>query len=115
MRKRFLLSAQIIFLAACSTMNAVDQDAKLTPYVTDTEAATPVQVTATIESDPQPQPTQAPVIHIVALGETISSIALRYGVTIDAIVVANPGIQPTVMIVGDEVVIPLSSRREEQP
>ena len=53
-----------------------------------------------------PAATATPLVHIVSLGETISSIAFKYGVSIDAILLANPAISPKVMIVGDAVIIP---------
>ena len=52
-----------------------------------------------------PGATATPIVHIVSLGETISSIALKYGVSIDAILLANPAISPKVMSVGDAVII----------
>ena len=83
----------------------------MTPYVTGTTEIDSIETveTTVVEQTPLPVNTPTPVVHTVALGETISSIALQYGVTIDAIIAANPDIQPTVMIVGDTVIIPVSS------
>jgi hypothetical protein len=44
--------------------------------------------------------------HVVALGETISSIAFQYGKNMYAVLDANPGIDPYRMLVGSLVVIP---------
>jgi len=86
---------------------APEPEAILTPFFTSTPpeaAAAPAQPTAT----PQPEPTATPeaLIHIVALQETISSIALRYGVSMDAVIAANPDVDPRALTVGTELVIP---------
>src|SRR5262245_34700843 len=47
------------------------------------------------------------VIHIVQAGETLTSIANHYGVTIDAIVAANKLASPDAIYVGQKLIIPL--------
>ena len=83
-------------------------DVQLTPYYTRTpppaataEAAPTELPTATIEATP------APVTHEVALQETISSIALLYGVPTDAILEANPDVNPQSLTVGTQLLIPM--------
>ena len=49
---------------------------------------------------------EEPTTHVVALGETISSIAFQYGKDMFAVLAANPGIDPYRMLVGSLVVIP---------
>lgn len=45
-------------------------------------------------------------VYVVQSGDTFYSIAVKFGVTIDAIVQANPEIDPNFLSVGTEVVIP---------
>lgn len=45
-------------------------------------------------------------VYVVQSGDTFYSIAVQFGVTIDAIVQANPNIDPNYLSVGTEVVIP---------
>ena len=52
-------------------------------------------------------PTATPLVHIVAIGETISSIALRYGLDMGAVLAANPNINPNMLTAGTEVIVPL--------
>ena len=62
-------------------------EARLTPFFTSTPpeaASAPAQPTETPQTEPTATP--EPLIHEVALQETISSIALRYGVSMDAII-----------------------------
>ncbi|MBX3001405.1 MAG: LysM peptidoglycan-binding domain-containing protein [Caldilineaceae bacterium] len=48
----------------------------------------------------------APLIHTVQAGETLSQIATRYGVTVDAIVAANQLANPNLLHIGQRLEIP---------
>ena len=101
-----------MILAGCRGIQIPDTSgvSKLTPYIMQVDTIATAEIpTVVIETDLEPAPTATPIIHVVALGETISSIALNYGVLIDAIIKANPDAQPTTLIVGDELVIPASN------
>jgi LysM repeat protein len=46
-------------------------------------------------------------VHVVVRGDTLSSIGLAYGTTVDAILAANPQIaDPNLIVVGERIVIP---------
>lgn len=115
MKKAGSFGIILLILAGCRGIQNLDNSgvSKLTPFVTQVDtnaiAETPEAVTETVST---PAPTAVPIIHVVALGETISSIALLYGVPMDAISKANPDVKPTVLIVGDELVIPTSNNRQ---
>ena len=48
-----------------------------------------------------------PTIHIVVRGETLTSIAAAYGVTLIALEKANPTIvNPSLIVVGQRLIIP---------
>lgn len=102
-------------LAGCRGIQKTDNSgaSKLTPFVTQVEI---IEITETPEPAAElvstPAPTAASIIHVVVLGETISSIALLYGVPMDAIIKANPEAKPTALIVGDELIIPTSNSRQ---
>jgi LysM repeat protein len=51
-------------------------------------------------------PTPTPFVHIVQSGETLSGIALRYGVSLDDLLTVNPGINPRILTIGQELFIP---------
>jgi LysM repeat protein len=105
----------LMMLAGCRGIQDADNSgvSKLTPFATQADinaiTETPESVTEVVSTQ---VPTAAPTIHVVALGETILSIALLYGVQMDAITKANPDAKPTVLIVGDELVIPISNSRQ---
>ena len=83
-----------------------------------TEEATPEPVTqegpltiATADSaetsaEPTPLLSDGPRIHVVSAGETLVSIALRYGLTSEAIIAANELANPDQLDVGQELRIP---------
>ena len=63
-------------------------------------------VTATPVSPTEPTPGPLVAVHAVQAGETLSSIALQYSVTVEEIQQAN-GMQGTLIRAGDELVIPI--------
>jgi N-acetylmuramoyl-L-alanine amidase len=68
------------------------------------------------EAAPAPQPSpppptpppaqQASTTHTVAPGDTLTSIAIRYGTTVDQLLALNPGIDPYTIVAGQEVAVP---------
>ena len=104
------------FLAGCNPIYQPEPpvDAQLTPWHTSTANSTEPTVTTEVQaSTSTPAPTPTPTIHIVTLGETISSIALRYGLDMNTLLSANPEIDPYALIVGDPVIIPAGSIQEQ--
>jgi len=112
MKKSGCIGILLLVLAGCQELQISDtpRTNQLTPYITQTASTTAVEIPAAVtETASAPAPTATAIIHEVALGETMSSIALQYGVPMDAITRANPDAIPTTMIVGDELVIPSSN------
>jgi LysM repeat protein len=64
-------------------------------------------VASSAAPSPTAVPTPAQVVYTVKAGETLSQIAVRYGVTVDQIIAANPKIKnPNKIVAGDRIVIP---------
>ena len=86
------------------TPAAVIAAAETQPIVTLAPEATapPVPPTAT--------PTGEAVVHTIKRGQTLSQIALAYGVTVDAIVAANNLADPNRIITGQTLIIPAPGR-----
>jgi LysM repeat protein len=85
---------------------------RLTAYATRTFAAatpTPLGVTTT----PIPSPTPTPQVHVIALNQTLISIANLYGVSLEALQNANPEINPWALVVGQELLIPWQEPLED--
>ena len=74
-------------------------------------APTPTaSVAPTSEPTPSPSPSGSvcslPTTHVVARGETLTSIARRYGVTLAALEKANGIKNPSLIVVGQRLIIP---------
>jgi LysM repeat protein len=55
---------------------------------------------------PTPTPTATALIHIVKAGENLSTIAARYGTTVDAIVAANKLRNPDLILIDQVLILP---------
>ena len=123
MRKLLWLAVVLgLVLGACSgvegdpemTTSAVEPEIMVTPYHT----AAPVQTQAPTQTPtptltPPPLPTPTPFLHIVAEGETMIGIAGYYGVSLEALQVANPDVNANFLSVGAQLVIPLETEDGE--
>lgn len=103
----------LLALAACSTRPGSTSlpatgtpTAALTPYRA--PSRTPAPPGATASPAPPPSPTPTPLVHVVKSGEDMFGIALRYGVSLEALKTANPDVNPRAMSVGATLVIPAS-------
>ena len=114
MKRQIAWLVVVLWLSSCIPANqtpvatkTVTLTGELTPYLTSTA---PVVVTPkkTAPASPLPSPSATPRTHTIKKGETVSGIALSYGVTIDAILAANPQLNPNMMVVGSTLVVPAS-------
>ena len=81
----------------------------LTAYATRTvQSGAPQLNLATPTLLPTPSPT--PRTHVVARGETLGAIALRYGLSVEQLIAANPEVNPNLMVVGTPSKIPASQK-----
>jgi LysM repeat protein len=80
----------------------------LTLYRTPTPTASPQIPTLVPEISFTPAPTPTPVTHQIVKGDTLGGIALRFGVSLENLLAANPGIDPQFLRVGDAIIVPLN-------
>ena len=66
-------------------------------------------MTPVLSPTPLPSPTSTPRIHSVKLGETLGGIAWIYGVSVDRLMEINPEIDPYVLTVDMQVIIPVET------
>jgi LysM repeat protein len=83
-------------------------DVRLTPYTPPTATLSPVEDEPTSLPTPLPSPSPTPRTHVVKKGEDLGGIAFQYRVSLEALLAANPTIQPNAMSVGTTLVIPAS-------
>ncbi len=69
-------------------------------------AATPASSGGTAGASSAPAPGASPIVHVIAAGETLTSIAAKYGVSVQALVAANHIANPDSIEAGQRLVIP---------
>jgi LysM repeat protein len=104
---RVVAFAGLLLLAACIPSIATELPAAsdLRPYSTATQSETAAGPTG-LASAPQPLPSPTPSQYHVASGDTLSQIAEKYHVSLDALLVANPGVNPNALTLGQMLNIP---------
>jgi len=92
---------------ACAPQQTVStpRPVDLVPYLTATQA-TPQLTAPTLVAPETPLPTSTPFTYSVKSGDTISGIALQFGVSIDDLLAINPEISPSAMSIGTVLKIP---------
>ena len=96
----------VFLLTACASQPTLPtpQAVSLIPYLTVTQAATPTPEGLVAETTPLASPT--PFTYTIKQGETMSSVALKFGVSLDQLQAANPEVDPNAMSVGQVLRIP---------
>jgi len=77
----------------------------LSPYIQDTKTPTPEPSPGGTPT-PLPSPSPTPIMHTVTAGESFGTIAVKYGITVDALIIANPTVNPNAIPVGTVLNIP---------
>lgn len=83
----------------------------LTPFIASEKTLTPPPILISTIT-PFPSPTPTPRTHEVKKGEDLFGISLLYGVGLEALMAANPQVNPNLMSVGTVLVIPGSVGEE---
>lgn len=98
-----------LLLAACSptpeVLSPSTDTAVLTPY--QAASTTPEQVhspTPHFTEPPLASPT--PFTHVIAANETLLGLAESYGISLDALLAANPGVNANLLSIGQLIFIP---------
>lgn len=113
----------VFSLAACApssptsvSSNTTTPAGTLRPYPSETATATQLPtgfVSPTLSPTITPSPT--PVYYEVRLGDDMYSIAWRFDLSPQAIMTANPSVDPRAMIVGMSLLIPITPTIEPTP
>ncbi|MFH1524264.1 MAG: LysM domain-containing protein, partial [Chloroflexota bacterium] len=113
MRRFLVCLILLLILVACGQSSQATPDlATAVPYHPATPSLTPTLIPGLTEII---LPTPTIFTYAVAANDTLIGIAQRYGVTLEALVAANPGVQPTALTVGTELVIPTGSEISGEP
>jgi len=109
----FLLLAVFAGTASCSAIRTTTvtpgfvsfDPGTLQPYQTQLPFPT-AAISPTVEIAAEPSSTPTPRRHVVKAGEDMGSISLLFGVSLAELIAANPEVNPRMMSVGMELIIP---------
>ena len=117
---RGMCLALLLGFAVCSCVQAtvlpttaIQPTGYLTPYHTGTPPVASPTTSYNLVIPTTPAPTATPFIHTVKKDETMLGIAFQYGVSLDDLKAANPSVDPRMMSVGLQLVIPLAGEIPE--
>ena len=113
MKAKLLLVSLAMSLAACGPEPVLPLPTR-TPALLPLPSGTPPPPGPSATDDPQPTPviiasptaTATPVTHVVQDGETLLSIAIDYGVSLEALQTANPEVPVRFLSIGAVLIIP---------
>lgn len=106
----------MFFLASCvpsgqlTMPDSAFTSTPVTPTVAPTYTSTITSTsTPRLTSTPLPSPTSTPRVHTITSGETLLGIAWIYNVSLDELKSMNPDVNPNIMIVGTDLLIPVAT------
>jgi LysM repeat protein len=107
---RFTVAAAALLIAACKPLasGTTPVAARLQPYSTTTPSATSDQLVGVLVTAETPLPTPTPSQYTIMAGDTLGQIAEQFRITLDALLAANPTVNPGALRVGDILKIPAS-------
>jgi LysM repeat protein len=115
-----MLSGLLILLSACTAQTAAlepthtpTRQGQLIAFHTATPSSTPTPVDLTTPT-PLPSPTPTMRSHVIARGQDLGGIAFRYRVSLQALLEANPDVNPYFLVVGSSLNIPPSTEAPEE-
>lgn len=113
----FIITIIFVSIVACSPENnslpSATQIITLKQYQTATMQPTSISILTEAQPTPPPLPTPTPLQYTIQSGDNLSTIAYRFGITLDQIYLANPGISSTLSI-GQTINIPSTNQQENE-
>jgi LysM repeat protein len=109
MRIILLFLVAVSILSACVTLDPSSTEAPtqaLLPFQTRTPSSAARQDFSTPVRRTTPQPSPTPLVHIIQGGDTLLGISIRYGVSLEDLLIANTGIDPGFLSIDQEIIIP---------
>lgn len=106
-------SALLMTLSSCvsvppSVQPTDSPEIFITSNVSPTPSATqPVRTSVAITPTHLPTPTPTPIVYTIVEGDTMLAIALQNGINLEELQGANPEVNPRLLVVGTELIIPL--------
>lgn len=118
-RSAVCLIGIILLMAGCSGGGTPEVFSTLTiapplnPYQSTTRTPEPPTETVTLPTTKPLIPTATPFKHKIQPGDTLYSLAIQYNISLDQLVLANPGVDTSILSIGTELIIPRSEEDQE--
>lgn len=106
---RRLCATLILTTVGCSasvSSQAPAPTATLRAYLPPTPTSSVTPVPEAPAPDETPRPTSTPFTHTIQKDETLLAIAAEYGISLETLLAANPGINPRLLSIGQTLIIP---------
>ena len=113
------LMGLLFILASCGQAVTVTPSPSPPPTAAPTSLLSPVALPTAVTSptpiprppstpipSATPEPTATPIIYVIKEGDTLLAVAIRHGIPLDAIQLANPGLRPELLQIGQQVILP---------
>lgn len=101
----------LLFSAGCTNSSISEEKASsaslaITPFLTTTTTPETEEKNETPQADELPAASPTPLAYVVVANDTLLGIAQRYAVSLDALLAANPGVNPNFLTLGMEILVP---------
>jgi hypothetical protein len=108
--RKITLGFWILLLAGCrAAATPAPELPSPVRWLSPTASPTLVFPTPLVSLTPSPVPTATPRTYTVKAGDTLGAIATRFGVKVEDIQKANPGVDPNALTIGKVLIIPNAS------
>jgi len=108
-----------LLLCGCGQVITVPTPTPLSTFAVELPTVTPRATSTPAPSTPAPSSTPtttpAPVIYIVQKGDTLIDIARQFGISVEALQEANAILDPQLLQIGQELIIPREDHNPEGP
>lgn len=109
-KKHWLLLLLALLLAACAGNGEGQATQAATPtllyYHTPTPTPADAAPTLVVAATSPPQASPTPFVYQIVANDTLSGVALRFGVTLEDLLAVNPSVDPNTLVIGQELIIP---------
>jgi LysM repeat protein len=105
----------ICVTALLSLLGCLETSSTPLPVQTYTPTSAPPTITPTETPVPTETPTPSTVTYVVQAGDTLGMIAFNFGVSMESVMRANDLDDPSLIWVGQELVIPLGGEEPVEP
>ena len=119
MHKTLILILTLGFLGACTSVQEITptiENPSPSPRLVKTSTPSPITTKSTVlPSETNILSTSTPFLYTVELNDTLTAIAIKFNISLEELVAANPSVGSQALTVGLVLVIPTPLKTESEP